>query len=168
VVCAVTCRGKLLMCRRANEPAQGEWITPSGFLEGGETLQEGAARETLEETGVIVDPVSMELLSVIDLAGIEQVAVVFRCELSKEPLIRPGPECLDAAFLAEDEIREVDVAWRDAMGDSMPRFFEQQRTGAFCIRLVNIGVRPGEHYRLREYPIATVLPDNGDGRKRAQ
>src|SRR5450755_4675463 len=43
-----------LLIRRASEPLRGEWSIPGGMLELGETLQEGVARELLEETGLHV------------------------------------------------------------------------------------------------------------------
>lgn len=42
------------MARRRNVHGDGTWSTPGGHLEFGETPEECAARETLEETGVIV------------------------------------------------------------------------------------------------------------------
>lgn len=46
--------GRALLIRRASEPLRGEWSIPGGMLELGETLQEGVARELLEETGLHV------------------------------------------------------------------------------------------------------------------
>lgn len=46
--------GRALLIRRASEPLRGEWSIPGGMLELGETLQEGVARELLEETGLRV------------------------------------------------------------------------------------------------------------------
>jgi 8-oxo-dGTP diphosphatase len=46
--------GRALLIRRASEPLRGEWSIPGGMLELGETLQEGVARELLEETGLQV------------------------------------------------------------------------------------------------------------------
>ena len=37
------------LCRRAIEPRHGFWTLPAGFVENGETLEQAAARETLEE-----------------------------------------------------------------------------------------------------------------------
>ena len=41
--------GKILLCKRAIEPRYGYWTVPAGFMELGESLAQGAARETLEE-----------------------------------------------------------------------------------------------------------------------
>ena len=46
--------GCILLVRRGAAPAQGLWAIPGGGLKLGETLQEGAEREILEETGIII------------------------------------------------------------------------------------------------------------------
>ncbi len=40
---------KVLLCRRAIEPRAGYWNVPAGFLELGETVEDGAMREVWEE-----------------------------------------------------------------------------------------------------------------------
>lgn len=45
----------MLVIRRAAEPARGSWSLPGGRVEPGETPAEAAAREVLEETGLVVD-----------------------------------------------------------------------------------------------------------------
>ncbi len=44
--------GKVLLVKRAAAPSRGLWAIPGGTLELGETLQRGAEREILEETGI--------------------------------------------------------------------------------------------------------------------
>jgi 8-oxo-dGTP diphosphatase len=46
--------GRALLIRRGSEPLLGQWSIPGGSLELAETLEEGVARELLEETGVVV------------------------------------------------------------------------------------------------------------------
>jgi ADP-ribose pyrophosphatase len=46
--------GKILLIRRGIAPSQGLWAIPGGALELGETLQQAAEREILEETGVTI------------------------------------------------------------------------------------------------------------------
>ena len=46
--------GRVLLVRRGVAPSRGLWAVPGGSLELGETLQQGAEREILEETGVAI------------------------------------------------------------------------------------------------------------------
>ena len=46
-------KNQVLLVRRAFEPAKGSWSLPGGFLELGETLEEGAKRELKEETNLM-------------------------------------------------------------------------------------------------------------------
>ena len=56
--------GRALLVRRGSEPLRGEWSIPGGMLELGESLQQGVARELLEETGLRVRV--LEVIEVFD------------------------------------------------------------------------------------------------------
>ncbi len=45
---------KILLVKRKNPPAQGQWAIPGGRIQLGETLQMAAEREIAEETGIII------------------------------------------------------------------------------------------------------------------
>ncbi|MBN9221167.1 MAG: NUDIX hydrolase [Mesorhizobium sp.] len=49
---AVVRNGTVLLVKRARQPSQGLYAFPGGKVEAGETLEEAAARELLEETGL--------------------------------------------------------------------------------------------------------------------
>lgn len=55
---------RILLVRRGRPPRQGEWGLPGGRQEWGETVFAAAAREVLEETGVVVEPTAH--LAVVD------------------------------------------------------------------------------------------------------
>lgn len=55
----VTDDGSLVLIRRGIPPGYGAWAQPGGFLEADETVIQGAVRETLEETGLEVEPTSI-------------------------------------------------------------------------------------------------------------
>ena len=55
----VTDAGEAVLLRRGIEPGFGSWAQPGGFLEVDETVTEAAIRETLEETGLLVQPGEM-------------------------------------------------------------------------------------------------------------
>ena len=65
-------QGRALLIRRGSEPLLGEWSIPGGMLELGETLEEGVARELLEETGLTVRVI--ELIEVFDRIYVESTA----------------------------------------------------------------------------------------------
>ncbi|MEI8132010.1 MAG: NUDIX domain-containing protein [Leptolinea sp.] len=54
--------GRVLLTRRINEPFQGYWTLPAGFMDAGENPEETARRECLEETGLHV-----KITTLIDL-----------------------------------------------------------------------------------------------------
>jgi 8-oxo-dGTP diphosphatase len=74
--------GRALLIRRNNEPLRGQWSIPGGYLELGESLKDGVARELLEETGLQV--------RVLDL--IEVFDRVYRDPDESDPRNRQGPK----------------------------------------------------------------------------
>lgn len=66
--------GEVVLIKRGIEPAYGAWAQPGGFLEIDETAQEGAVRETLEETGLQVEP-----SGIVGVYSRPQAAVVVVC-----------------------------------------------------------------------------------------
>lgn len=154
VGCLVSWHDQLLMCRRAQEPASGLWTVPSGYLECGETMEEGAARETFEETGVVIDPASLELSLIINMTAMQQVAVAFRVELTDKPSLCAGAECLEVAFISEHEIAPGQIAWHQSWGEGLERFFRELRSHHYTIQLITLGSEQGVGFNAREYRIA--------------
>jgi ADP-ribose pyrophosphatase YjhB (NUDIX family) len=156
VSCIVCWNNQILICRRSQEPARGRWVVPGGFLECGETLEECAAREVAEETGVVVEAGKLELYSITNMTLLRQVAVAFRVTVVAQPKPRPGPECLDVAFMSESDIGTTDFAWRRSMGDSLERLFREIRSGDFSIKLATIGSDQGIGFKARRYGIKSI------------
>jgi ADP-ribose pyrophosphatase len=46
---------EILLIKRGAEPGAGKWSIPGGSMEIGETIEEAVKRETLEETGLVID-----------------------------------------------------------------------------------------------------------------
>ena len=47
--------GAMLLVQRGREPGRGLWAVPGGKVEWGESMAETAAREVLEETGIVAE-----------------------------------------------------------------------------------------------------------------
>ncbi len=107
----VVADGCVLMCRRAIEPRRGFWTLPAGYLEHGETLEEGAAREAREEAEA---EIALDgILGVFSVSRIGQVQVIFRGRFAQAgaPHFAPGPESLDVALFPWAGIPRADIAF---------------------------------------------------------
>ena len=155
VAAIVICQRNLLVCKRAMPAEPDGWVLPSGYLEVGETLQEGAARETLEETGVAIDSARLELYSIVNMLRLQQITVAFRTELSSLPSIAMGPECVDAKFIPIGALTPESFAWSRSMGDSVATLFEELKSGQFHIHLSTLGLADGSNFVSRRYVITS-------------
>ena len=59
VGCVVLRDRQVLLVRHTYGPAKERWLIPGGYLKVGETPEQAASREVLEETGVTADPVAL-------------------------------------------------------------------------------------------------------------
>ncbi len=103
--------GRVLLCRRAIEPRRGFWTLPAGFLELGETPEEGAAREAWEEARVRL--AFDGLLGVFSIARIGQVQLIFRARFADPaaPSYAAGPESAEVGLFAWDRIPWAEIAF---------------------------------------------------------
>ena len=100
--------GRVLLCRRAIEPRKGHWTLPAGFLEAGETIHAGAARETWEEARARVE--IQGLYTVFSVPHISQVHMFFRARLVDGDYA-VGDESLDVRLFEEDGVPWEDLAF---------------------------------------------------------
>lgn len=137
VGCVPVYEGKVLLCKRAIEPRYGYWTLPAGFMENGETTPEGAARETWEEARARVS--QLELYRIFDVPYISQVYMFYRCELDQGEF-GVGPESLESALYAEDEIPWDEVAF-PPVKETLRDYFQDRREGQFPVRVSAIEYR---------------------------
>ena len=115
-------KDKILLCRRAIEPRSGYWTLPAGYLELGESAEDGARREAWEEARARL--VLERLLAVYSVPRISQVQLMYRARLERAE-IAAGPESAEVGLFAWDDIPWADLAfptvgwalrhWRETM-----------------------------------------------------
>lgn len=104
----VTYESKFLLCRRAIEPRKGYWTLPAGFMEHGETVEEGARREAREEANAEIR--IRDLLAVYSIPRIAQVQIMYRAELDR-PAFSAGVESLEVALFDWEDIPWTELAF---------------------------------------------------------
>jgi ADP-ribose pyrophosphatase YjhB (NUDIX family) len=118
---------RVLLCKRNIEPRRGKWTLPAGFMELGETAEQGAARETDEEAGAEYE---MEgLFAVMSVVRVGQVHLFYRARLLSERF-DPGHETIEARLFAEEEIPWDDIAFRTVKA-ALEHYFTDRRRGCF-------------------------------------
>lgn len=126
---------KVLLCRRNIEPRHGFWTLPAGFMELGETTEEGAIRETTEEAGARVE--LQGLYTLLNVARVGQLHLFYRARLLDTDFA-PGPESIEAQLFAEAEIPWDELAFR-TVRETLKRYFEDRRQGQFGLHCADIG-----------------------------
>ncbi len=101
---------KLLLVRRRMNPERGKWSLPAGFLDQGEDPAATAAREALEETGLVVD-----VEAVLDVffnppgQGGASIFILYRARRTGGEL-QAGDDADAAGFFALDQLPDLAFA----------------------------------------------------------
>ncbi|MFL1732338.1 NUDIX hydrolase [Moraxella oculi] len=103
MVCGVlaTHEGRILLCRRAIEPRHGFWTLPAGFMELGETMEDGAKREMAEEAEGTA--VNAKLYALFDLPNWGQIHAMYLATL-KDGVFGAGAESLECRLFDPHDI----------------------------------------------------------------
>ena len=125
---------QVLLCRRNIEPRRGLWTLPAGFLELGESIAAGAARETDEEAGAHFE--MQELFTVLSVVRVGQVHLFFRARLL-DTSFAPGPETIEAQLFAEHELPWDQLAFR-TVRETLRHYFDDRRSGRFGLHIGEI------------------------------
>lgn len=126
---------KVLLCRRNIEPRHGYWTLPAGFMELGETTEEGAVRETVEEAGARVE--LQGLYTLLNVVRVGQLHLFYRARLLDTDFA-PGPETIEAQLFSEGEVPWEDLAFR-TVKKTLEHFFDDRRQGQFALHCADIG-----------------------------
>jgi ADP-ribose pyrophosphatase YjhB (NUDIX family) len=127
-------RNEVLLVQRNSEPNRGRWSVPGGALETGETVEEAAVRETLEETSVVVKP--LRVFGVRDYIERQEERIRWHYVMMNvlcgyvrgKPV--PGSDARDARFTPLGQMNQLDIA---------PTALEVLQTGV--VALLGLGVK---------------------------
>lgn len=133
---------KILLCRRAIEPRYGMWTLPCGYMENGETIEDGAIRETAEEANAKIK--IRNLQSVYSIPHINQVYMVFLSDLVDLDFF-PGEESLEVELFREEEIPWNEIAFT-AVQFSLENFFADRKLGNLDLTRLGQFSKPQTQY----------------------
>jgi len=101
--------GRVVLIRRGIEPGYGSWAQPGGFLEVDETVSEAGIRETLEETGLVVQ--LGEIVGLYSRLEAAVVVIAFEASVTSGTFV-PDAETLEIAAFAPEAIPWRGIAFK--------------------------------------------------------
>ena len=118
---------EILLCKRNIEPRSGFWTLPAGFLENGESIEEGAVRETYEEALLKVENVN--LFTILSVPHINQIYTFCTGEINGSSF-GPTPESSEVKLFKIDEIPWDELAF-PTVKRTLQLFLEEDRNNVF-------------------------------------
>jgi ADP-ribose pyrophosphatase YjhB (NUDIX family) len=125
---------KILLCRRAIEPRADKWTLPAGYLENGETVAQGARRETFEEAGAHIEILAPYAL--FNICYVNQVYLMFRARMV-DANIKAGSESSEVRFFSERDIPWDQIAFT-VIEETLRQYFNDRPAGMFPFHIGNI------------------------------
>ncbi|MEH6582733.1 MAG: NUDIX domain-containing protein [Halioglobus sp.] len=151
VTCFVACEDRLLWVQRELEPQRGLWSIPGGFLENGETLAEGAARELHEEAGVLIPASQLQLYMTGTITFINQIYVAFRATVDTDACL-PGVESRDCQYFSRAQCPWDQVAYPQ-VNDSIIQAYDDLESGRFGLWHAQMTESHYEFLPVRQMPL---------------
>jgi len=134
VGCIPELNHKILMCKRNIEPQKGLWTLPAGYLENNESVQDGAARETLEETRAKVSIIAPYRL--FNLAFVNQMYFMFRAALVSDHF-GPTSESTEVCLMDEKDIPWDEIAFK-VIFQTLKDYFKDRKQETFPFKVKDI------------------------------
>ena len=134
VGCIPELNGQVLLCKRNIEPQKGKWTLPAGYLENGESVQDGALRETREETMVdvrIIDPYRL-----FNIVFVDQIYFMFRANLLSDKF-GPTKESIDVRLFDEKNIPWDSIAF-EVIKQTLEHYFKDREKGKFPFKIFDL------------------------------
>lgn len=134
VGCIPLWKESILLCRRDIEPSRGLWTLPAGYLENGETVEEGAVRETREETRARVELIAPYRL--FNITFVNQIYMMFLANLETQDF-GPTEESSEVRLFTEAEIPWDELAFT-VIHETLRHFFEDRKNNLFPFSIQGI------------------------------
>ena len=125
--------GQVLLARNAAWPGR-MFALITGFMEAGETPEEGIAREVMEETSLQVDV--LKLVGVYDFQRMNQIIIAYHALAQGE--VRLSPELAEYKFYAPHDLR----CWRAGTGYALADWL---RSRGHTPQFMDLPPRPVDH-----------------------
>ena len=125
---------KVLLCKRDIEPRLGYWTLPAGFLENGETCEQGALRETVEEACAEVR--CDDVYRIYNVLHANQIHMFFRATMLT-PEFQTTPESSEVALFEFDGIPWTELAF-PTVHRALVDYRAQRKSGVFDVQMSDI------------------------------
>jgi len=125
---------QILLCKRNIEPCKGKWTLPAGYLENGESVQDGAMRETLEET--MAEVKIIEPYRLFNIVFVDQIYFMFRADLMSDKF-GPTNESTDVRLFDEKDIPWKDIAF-EVIKQTLEHYFQDRKKGMFPFKIFDL------------------------------
>lgn len=113
--CVVINEGDVLLIRRKKDPFKGQWALPGGYINKGEKSKVAAARELLEETGLVVQDLDLRYVGVYDEPGRDPrgwvVSHAYCCVDSTSRDIKANDDAAEARWFPMAEAEAMPLAF---------------------------------------------------------
>ena len=116
---------RVLLCKRSIHPGHGKWTIPSGYMEMGESLEDGAKRESREEANLKLEMIM--LYGNYSIPKLGQVLFVFLGRI-KNDNFSAAAETLEVKLFKLEDIPWQKIAF-PSVSFFLNRYVEEYKAG---------------------------------------
>lgn len=114
----------VLLIRRGKEPFMGMYAFPGGRMDQGESAEANAARELLEETGLVIDPKNLTLVGVYSAPNRDprrhNISIAYTGRITGQTP-KAGDDAKQATFMPIDPARPMAFDHTDILKDALKK-----------------------------------------------
>lgn len=119
---------KVLLVKRKNDPFEGQWALPGGFLEDEEPLEDGARRELKEETGLEIQ--KLQQLHTFGTPGRDPrgrtISITFWGEVGTEEAVKGNDDAMDANWFDLNDLPQLAFDHSEILRMAQEEYFLQR------------------------------------------